>query len=85
MTKQQIQILEHAEACFDDIKKTAKEVMKLIKANAETMDAAFSPEQTVYEHIAEQFSTIHQNASPLAADLCADLLSLAIQYRKDAD
>lgn len=85
MTKQEIQILQNAEEHFEKIKQRAKDLFKLIKANAETMDAAYNGEQTIYEHIQEQFSGIHQEATEMAGDLCIDILGVQIQRRKDAD
>lgn len=85
MTKQEIQILQNAEEHFEKIKQRAKDLFKLIKANAETMDAAYNSEQTIYEHIQEQFSGIHQEATEMAGDLCIDILGVQIQRRKDAD
>ena len=85
MTKQEIQILKSAEDRFEAIKKRVKALFKTIKENAETMDGAYNTEQTVYEHIQEQFSGIHQEATEMAGDLCIDILNLQIQRRKDAD
>ena len=85
MTKQEIQILKSAEEKFDAIKKRIKDLFKTIKDNAETMDGAYNDEQTVYEHIQEQFSGIHQEATEMAGDICIDILNLQIQRRKDAD
>ena len=81
MTKQEIQILKSAEEKFDAIKKRIKDLFKTSKDNAD----AYNDEQTVYEHIQEQFSGIHQEATEMAGDICIDILNLQIQRRKDAD
>ena len=85
MTKQQIQVLVNAEKTFEDLKMLVKEIIKAIHKNAETMDAAYTQQELVYEWCMEQMSVIHQKCDTMAADICADLVTLAVDARKEAD